>query len=112
MSGEAAPKRADGRPHRAGAYGRAGRARPVNERWWEDDEELLSVVLDALREDRAVPARMIEAGKASFTWRSADEELATLTYDSLTATGAEGTRSERATIREVTFAARAVTIQV
>jgi hypothetical protein len=84
----------------------------MSERWWEDDEDLMAVVLDALREERATPARVADAGMAAFTWRSVDAELAALTYDSLTASVAAETRAERAAIREVTFVARAVTIHV
>src|SRR4051794_12245234 len=78
----------------------------------EDDDELLAVVLEALREERATPARVVDAGKAVFTWRSVDAELAELAYDSLTAPAEAGPRAERAVVRDVTFAARAVTIHV
>jgi hypothetical protein len=80
--------------------------------WWEDDDELLGVVLDALREDQATPTRVVEAGKAAYTWRTVDEDLAALTYDSLTTSASPGTRSERAAVREVTFATRTLTIHV
>jgi hypothetical protein len=78
---------------------------------WEDDDELATIVAEALREQDAVPARVIDAGRAVFTWRSVDAELAALTYDSL-AQPAAGTRSERAAIREVTFVSRVVTIHL
>jgi hypothetical protein len=82
----------------------------MSERWWEDDDDLMSVVRESLRE--VAPAQVVEAGKASYTWRSIDAELAALTYDSLAAAGAGETRAERAVIREVTFAAQALTIHV
>ena len=51
--------------------------------WWDDDEELLALLRDALAEQRDVPARFVEAGKASYAWHSIDAELAALAYDSV-----------------------------
>ena len=33
--------------------------------WWNDDDELLALLRDALAEQRDVPARFVEAGKAT-----------------------------------------------
>lgn len=49
---------------------------------WDDDENLLADLRQALA--FAAPGdAMVEAGRAAFTWRTVDEELANLTYDSL-----------------------------
>jgi len=82
--------------------------------WWNDDDELLDLLREALAERRDVPARFVEAGKATFAWRSIDAELAALAYDSVTdptaLTGA--TRADHAAIRELTFAFRDATVHV
>ena len=44
--------------------------------WRDDDEDLLALLRDALAEQREVPTRFVEAGKATFAWRSIDAELA------------------------------------
>jgi hypothetical protein len=82
--------------------------------WWNDDDELLDLVRDALSEQRAVPERFLTAGKAAFAWHSIDAELAALAYDSITeplATAA-ATRTEHAAIRELTFAFRNATVHM
>lgn len=45
----------------------ARRARNMHDHWWSDDDELLTVLAEALREKSDVPARFVEAGKAIFT---------------------------------------------
>ncbi len=81
--------------------------------WWSDDDELLSALREARGEERDVPAHFVEAGKAVFTWHSIDAELAAITYDSLAeALPTAVTRAEHAAIRELTFAARHVTIHI
>jgi hypothetical protein len=82
--------------------------------WWSDDDELLDLLRDALAEQREVPARFIEAGKATFAWRSIDAELAALAYDSVTDPSAlaGATRADHAAIRELTFAFRDATVHV
>lgn len=86
----------------------------MSDEWWNGDDELLAVVAEALREERAVPAHFIAAGKAAFAWHSLDAELAALTYDSLVDAlpAAAATRAERAAIRELTFASRDMKIHV
>ena len=53
--------------------------------WANDDDDLLALLRDALAEQREVPTRFVEAGKATFAWRSIDAELAALAYDSVAA---------------------------
>lgn len=79
--------------------------------WWRDDEALLASLGAAL--DEEVPAHVIEAGKAAFTWASIDSELVALVYDSATSSEAlTATRSERARIRDLTFASPRLTVHV
>ncbi len=82
----------------------------MTERWWEDDDELLASLRDALHE---MPAAIVDAGKAVFTWRTVDAELAALVHDS--AAGRRElttTRAERARVRELTFASPSMTVHV
>ncbi len=50
---------------------------------WSGDDELLRDLQEALA--HAAPARDtdLEAGRSAYAWRTVDEELAALTYDSL-----------------------------
>jgi len=82
--------------------------------WWNDDDELLDILSLALREQREVPSRFVEAGKAAFAWRSIDAELAALAYDSAAAEAPTGApiRAEEAAIRELTFAFRDASVYV
>jgi hypothetical protein len=86
----------------------------MNDGWWDDDEELLDLVRDALAEQRSVPARFVEAGRLTFAWHSIDAELAALAYDSVTdlPAVATATRADHAAVRELTFAFRNVTVHV
>ncbi|WP_188193339.1 hypothetical protein [Nonomuraea sp. SYSU D8015] len=49
---------------------------------WAGDDRLLAALRDAARAAAAVPPELVEAGKAVFTWRDPDAELAALVYDS------------------------------
>jgi len=82
--------------------------------WWNDDDELQELLREALAEQRDTPARFVEAGKASFAWRSIDAELAALSYDSVSdASALAGVRqTDHAAIRELTFAFRDATVHV
>lgn len=83
----------------------------MNEEWWRDDDALLTELGAALHDE--VPAHVVEAGKAAFTWASIDSELAALVYDSSTSAEAlTATRSERARIRDLTFASPHLTVHV
>ena len=85
----------------------------MTEGWWNDDD-LLDILRTALLEQREVPRRFVEAGKATFSWQSIDAELAALAYDSITDTVTAGamTRTDQAAIRELTFAFRDATVHV
>ncbi|MGH8823300.1 MAG: hypothetical protein ACRDVN_02335 [Jiangellaceae bacterium] len=47
------------------------------------DRELLALLRGVLEETDPVPAPLVEAAKAGFTWRTVDAELAELTADSV-----------------------------
>lgn len=82
--------------------------------WWSDDDQLFEVLRDALTTAREVPPGLVEAGKAAYSWRTIDAELAALTYDSAW----EGeevvlTRAaESASLRRLTFASEAMSIEL
>ena len=70
-----------------------------------DDDALFAALADALREAREVPDTFVRAGRAVFTLRDLDVELAELVHDS-SLRPAVATRSdevEHAAIRDVTF---------
>ena len=70
-------------------------------------EELAGVV--ATRD--TVPSRVVSAAKASYAWRTVDDELAALVYDSADETvGLVGVRGGSA--RQLTFSSGAVTIEL
>jgi chloramphenicol 3-O-phosphotransferase len=79
------------------------------------DEELLAELAEALRAEQEVPAALIHSGKAVWTWRTVDAELAALTYDSAVETShAELVmiRSEAAALRSLTYASTHLTIDL
>jgi hypothetical protein len=79
---------------------------------WESDADLAADLAAALREQAAVPERVVRIGKDAFAWHTADAELAELTE--LTAAGPElaGSRADGASARTLTFVAGAVTIEI
>jgi hypothetical protein len=77
-----------------------------------EDDQLMAALAGAFRAERDVPPAFIEAGKAAFTWRSIDAELAALTFDSDTGAMAAAVRSEEASPRFVTFTASDLTIEL
>lgn len=78
----------------------------------EADERLLGALRTIVGTADPVPTGVVEAAKASLTWRSIDAELAELAYDSLLDEGLlAGTRSESAP-RSLTFEAADVTVEV
>ncbi|MBB5977804.1 hypothetical protein [Kribbella solani] len=80
---------------------------------WSDDERLIEALRDALRSADEVPAAFVEAGKAAFSWRTIDAELAALTYDSaLEPLDAPAVRSESAILRSLTFASDGWTVEL
>ena len=79
------------------------------------EEELLGELQAALLAEQEVPGALVDAGKAVWTWRSLDAELAALTYDSALEAMAEqlvATRSEAATLRSLTYASQSLTIEL
>jgi len=83
---------------------------------WDDDDQLLAELGNALRPVRQVPERFVQAGKAAFAWHDIDAELAQLSFDSaaseLGAPAPAGMRSDRAGHRRLTFLAGDVTIDL
>ncbi len=78
--------------------------------WWNSDDQLVAMLDEALQEARAVPPEFIEAGKAAYTWRGIDAELAALTYDSEHEPAL--TRTDTAALRALTFCCSRLTIEL
>lgn len=90
------------------------------------DEEILAELAEALQAQREVPGELVDMGRALFTLRSLDAELAELqraelTYDSFVDDAAlqgsdQGllvvTRSETAALRSLTYAASELSIEL
>jgi hypothetical protein len=74
------------------------------------DEQLLSRLAEALDIAEPLPDAVLEAAKATFTWRTIDAELAALVFDSATEELA-GVRSSEAT-RQMTFRTPGVEIEL
>jgi hypothetical protein len=87
----------------------------MSQEWWNDDDQLLATLGEALRSERSVPAEFIAIGKAAFSWRDIHAELAMLTRDSVFE-GAEaelaGVRSEPANVRYLTFTSGEITLEI
>jgi hypothetical protein len=80
---------------------------------WNDDEQMIEALRDALASAGEVPTAFVEAGKAAFSWRTIDAELAALTYDSAWDTlDALAIRSESAILRSLTFASDGWTVEL
>jgi hypothetical protein len=73
------------------------------------DDDLLELVGRALRAADPVPDRVLEGARAAWTWRTIDEELAELVFDS--ASELTGVRSED-TARQLTFRSPGMEIEV
>jgi hypothetical protein len=73
------------------------------------DDDLLELVGRALRAADPVPERVLDGGRAAWTWRTIDEELAELVFDS--AAELTGVRSED-TARQLTFRSPGMEIEV
>lgn len=74
------------------------------------DEQILVRLATALDAADPMPESVIEAAKASFTWRTIDAELASLVFDSA-AEELAGVRSAEAT-RQMTFRTPGVEIEL
>jgi hypothetical protein len=77
-----------------------------------DDDQLLAELAEAVRAADEVPAGFVGAGRAAFSWRDVDAELAALAHDSATSATTAGTRAEPAVVRSLSFVAREVSIEV
>jgi len=85
------------------------------------DDELLAELSRAFSAPGQVPARVVAAGKAAWTWRSVDAELAELIADSDTGPlaaddparqPAGATRAEQAVLRSLSFVAADLIIEL
>lgn len=78
---------------------------------WDDDRALTELAAALAPPD--VPAGVLEAARAVYTWRTVDAELAALAYDSATARQVPlGVRGDQATLRSLTFEAANIVIEV
>jgi hypothetical protein len=85
----------------------------VTNAWLSDDDALLTAVKEALHEQSDVPASFVDAGVASYAWHNIDAELAALTYDSSRdMLAGASTRAEPAELRNLTFDANHLTIEL
>ena len=75
------------------------------------DDELLATIGSAIDEADTVPAAVIDAAKAGYTWRTVDAELAELVFDSAF-DELVGVRGADEATRQVTFRAPGVEIEV
>lgn len=76
-----------------------------------DDDALMALLGEAVKEADAVPDRRREAARAAFTWRSVDDELAELLHDSALDAGA-AVRSSAGTPRSLAFGRSGLTLEV
>jgi hypothetical protein len=77
-----------------------------------NDDALLAELGDAVRGAADVPPGFVAAGKAAFTWRNVDAELAQLQYDSASAPASTTTRSQASRPRALTFSTGELTIEL
>jgi hypothetical protein len=82
-------------------------------RWDPSDDDLMAELGQALAEAQDVPAEVAEAARASYTWRTVDEELEqlTLAYDSAMVDAAH-VRAAGSAARMLVFESEDVTIEV
>jgi len=79
---------------------------------WSDDDQLQADLQRALSE-AAVDDAVVDAAKAAFAWRTVDEELAALTYDSLLDESASvRSGSGTAELRSLAFESGSVTVEL
>lgn len=78
----------------------------------ENDGSLLEELRTVLRQVDPVPARVREAAKASFAWRTVDAELAELAFDSLVDQHQLATVRAAGEPRLLTFTAPGLTVEV
>lgn len=76
-----------------------------------EDPELEEMLRDALTAERAVPAHWREAAHAAYTWRTVDQELLALTYDSRQE-GSEEIRSAVPDTATIEFSSGALRLEI
>jgi hypothetical protein len=74
-----------------------------------NDEELLALLGDALQDADPVPDHVVAAARGAVTWRTIDQELADLVFDS--ATELTGVR-DRGAQRQLTFRGQNLEIEI
>ena len=77
----------------------------------DDDDRLLDELRAALRQAGDPTPSMVAAGRAAFSWRSVDAELAALTHDSLI-DELTGVRSSAAPPRSLVFQGPQVSVEL
>lgn len=78
-----------------------------------DDLELLSRLAQVAQRVDPVPSAVLAAAKASFTWRTVDDELAELTYDSTMLPALAGVRSNgNGDARQLSFEAPGLVVEM
>jgi hypothetical protein len=77
-----------------------------------DDDTLLEELGRALRSSEDVPANVLAAAKAVYTWRTVDAELAALAHDSAFDAEPTAFRTESAPVRTLTFECDALVVEL
>lgn len=54
----------------------------MEQQLWSNDDELMEALGEALRSAGPIPSHVTLSGRAAWTWRTIDAELATLVFDS------------------------------
>jgi len=82
-------------------------------RWDPSDDDLMAELKQVLDEAQSVPTDLADAARASYTWRTVDEELETLllSYDSAVAATTH-VRAAGTTSRMLVFESEDLTIEV
>lgn len=81
---------------------------------WNDDDQLLADLGEAIRAGGDLPDRFLDLGRAAFAWRDVDGDLAALTFDSAAAPAhaLTGVRAGQAALRSMTFVGRELTVEL
>jgi len=83
------------------------------DRWWSDDDQLLSALDQAIHPAEDVPDGFVRTALACFVWAGIDADLAALAYDSaVDLTELANTRAESAQLRALTFEAADLTFEL
>jgi hypothetical protein len=87
----------------------------MSQQWWRDDDQLLAALGAALRAERSAPTEVIAMGKAAFSRRGIDAELAAPVHDPAadgTEAGRAGVRPEPASLRHLTVTSGELTVEI